>query len=566
MRWSVLNLFGIRDLFKARFFETRESKQRKLDAAIALVDRMLPSDQQATQSNGSMPASNIFMTGVQIRSLFELLDEDLKEMLLESGSPFKTVVVDSGYVDRRPFDDALKALQALLESKRIAFLGRAKESRASGLLGTSAATRAAVVAAGDENKQGTTPVNEASLLWGATEKFYASTQVRLILVVLGIAVALAATGSAVIGGQTLNIRQSLESLSEATQNKISTVSDALIKDLRDKKQDVDSQLRDAKQEVAELRSGSQKIKTDIITTLQQGLKDQESSLRDEVLKPILKIRNVDLEQITKDLGTATRDVADVDAKARNQSDKLNRLGSTLDMLSTYADKSKTLGSALSTIEKDGEAALNSRRAAETEANTAALKRAVAEAAAVEAANQRERVIELIKQVNKEVVDHIRASGAAENQLKALVGGLSSIDGRLKDDETKQTAFDERQKTFENRQKKSDEKQKAAEARLGSLEDQLAKEETRLKSIQERVAAFDPPKPPPAKGLRSVDSLTQADWTKIQSKLGMKGKNLDGLFGDRTRSAVEAYQRRKKAELTGQLTPEQIEDLLGPAKP
>jgi peptidoglycan hydrolase-like protein with peptidoglycan-binding domain len=583
--------------FDLDFFGTRKKQLRELNAAIMLAHGLSKSLSPAdADSPGTVPGTDPFMAAVQIRSLLEFVDKDLQDALRQAGSPFKFAFEQTPqWIDNKALAHALIALQDLLESRRVRLLEPVRKDDGPG--SGDAGARGKTGKAKSEKPGSSAPADEASVLWGVTEKLYASWQVRAIALVVGLAIVIATGGSFLIGGQTLNVRQDLDkaqdkaqteikaiseatqnrvskeseslfgrlhergadlekaqdraqteikAISETTQSRISKESESLLALLHERGADITAQLQKAEREVVDLKAGSDKIKTDIIKKLQEDLKTEESSLRNEILYPLAKIRDNDLSNISSTLASFRKTIAEMSLDAEAHNNKLAALGPKLDQLRSFADHSDKIGKELSTIAIDQDAAHNGRTNAETEANTAMLQRKAAELSAGEAEKQRDRVINVVKNASDEAQKHNRTLAIIEHQL-------NDLDGKLKASDAKLTVSD------------------------AKLNGEIAAEEIHLKSLKERINALDsqitnlPPKQPLAPIVQPLTSpvpITESDLSpddrkQIQRSLAAEGlqvEKIDGKFGKHTIAAIRAHQAKIKAEATGHLTPEQIETL------
>jgi Putative peptidoglycan binding domain len=573
--WFDLDLFGI-----------RKRQLRNLDAAILLTDRMF------TSLNGppngpyypvpSEPSD--FMLATQIRSLLDLVGRDLKEALLQEGSPFKaTLDLPSQSIDRNALASALRSLQDLLESQRIVLLGLVKEDRAQRSGDALVGAPSGVATANGENPAEPARPNEASLLWNVTDKLYASWPIRIIFLAIGLAVALAMGGSYVIGGQTMNIRQDLDkaqeraqaemrAISETTQSRLAKESETVLGSLRERGVDIGGQLQKAEKEVADLKTGSDKIKAEIVDKLQKSLKDEESSLRDAILKPLMEIRDKDISSLTGLSSGLDKTLKKTIADADDRKIKLLELGSKLDLLHTYADQSDKIGNALATINVELEAVHKSRMSAETEAGLAALKKTAAESSATDAEKFRQRASDAVKGASEETVKHNRNLALIENQLRGFEDKVKVTDGRLRELDNKQADVDGKQKASEGKQKSSDNKQKDTDGRLYVLDGQVSTEEEHLKSLKKRIDLLEKDVPttpptqivqPPLAPILDSSALSPEDRMQVQRALATEGfpvGKIDGKFGGRTIAAIQAYQVKMKTEVTGRLTRDQFDAL------
>jgi peptidoglycan hydrolase-like protein with peptidoglycan-binding domain len=531
--WFDLDLFG-----------ARKKRLRELDTAILLASRLFDSlNGSLAGANPPVPISGAtaFMTAVQVRSLLELAGDDLRDALRREGSPFKPAFdIAPQWTDSKVLADALKALQNLLEGRRNGLRAQGSAAPAQPAVAVGVPTNAGDANAA--NPAGPVRPDEAAVLWGVTDRLYASWHVRGIVLLVAIAIAIAAGGSFVIGSQTLNVRKSLDdaqekaqteirAISAATQTRVSDESKDVITSLRERGRDIEKQLQRAEKGVSDLNAGSDKIKLDIVEKLQNDLKGRENGLREEILGPLAKIRDDDIKTISTTLTGVRKTLGEVDKGAKEESDKLTLLGPKLGRLQSYADQSEKIVTALTAITADQSATTNARASAETEANTAILQKKIAESAAADAIERRNQAITVVKGASEEAQKHNRTLALIEQQLK----------------------------DFDSRLKRLDEK----------LNADVAVEEARLKSIRDRIAVVEnPPKPPtpptppapPVPPEKTHDSLTSDDWKQIQSRLDVKP---DGKYGKKTATAIRAYQRGIKAKVTGRLTPEQIAVLLKP---
>jgi peptidoglycan hydrolase-like protein with peptidoglycan-binding domain len=386
----------------------------------------------------------------------------------------------------------------------------------------------------------------ASVLWAVTDRLYASWHVRAIVLLIAIAIAIATGGSFVIGSQTLNVRKSLDdaqlkaqteirTISAATQTRVADESKAVITRLHERGTDIDTQLKRAEAGIADLKTGSDAIKKEIIEKLSEDLKAQETSLKDEIAKPLIKARDEDLQNINGSLDAVRKSVADVGTSVGEQKAKLDELTPKLAQLGIFAGQSEAIGTAFSRITTDGEAAHTSRLSAESEAQTAALQRKAAESSAAEAEKLRSQTSDAVKTASDEALKHIGALGGIAEQLKVLDAKFKELDGKLTGE--------------------------------------VAAEQARLKAVKDRITALDreaqnrPPGVGPEPGkLKKVDDLTRDEKKQVQQRLAEEGVDvgpIDGKFGKQTAAAVRAYQTKMKKDVTGELAPDQIGELLKP---
>ena len=627
--WFDLDLFG-----------TRKKRLRELDAAAEHAGRLSNSLNAAVAAAGDtlpLSGSRAFMAAVQIRSLLETGGDDLRTALRREGSPFHAAFdIAPQWTDSKVLADALKGLRDLLEGQRNALLAQEREDQ--GPQGAAVLPPAAGRPPGADPAGPAGPVHpsEAALLWGVTDKLYASWHLRGILLLVAIAIAIALGGSFVIGNQTLNVRKSLDdaqekaqtelrNISATAQTRVSDESKEIVTRLHERGTDIDAQLKKAETEVADLKAGSDTIKKDIVAKLQDDLRTQETSLKDEIVKPLIKARDEDLKTISDTLEGIRKSLAQIGAGADEQKAKLNTIGPKLAELGIYAKQSDDIGAALARIKTDQEAANTGRLKAETEANTAMLQRKAAEASAAEAEKQRGQTSGAVKTANDEALKHIATLGGIGEQLKGFDGRLKQADEKLntvvaeqqREFENKRQQLDdklnavvaEQQKALENKRQQLDEKlnaivaeqqkaleskrqqldeklnavvaeqQKAFESKREQLEaklnDDISAEETRLKAVKGLIDrlekdARNPPKPPETTPVppkpKTLADLTLDERQQIQRRLVNGGREIgkiDGKFGPKTVQAIRNFQKKIGSAVTGQLTTDQIADLLKP---
>jgi hypothetical protein len=558
----------------------RNRQRHELDAAISLAGRL----HDALRDQGETPPHR-FMLGVQIRSLLQLLDVNLQHELRQEGSPFAAAFAPSPeWEDPARLADALKALKDLLEVRRASLQQAAVQDQ-----DAPAEPRENRNNGDDDNDgsdpDGTEPVaptepDASPALWHVAEKLYESWPVRGLLVLVGLAIVFAMGGSYIIAGQTLNMRQSLDNALEKAQNEITNISETTrtrlaaesqetLAGLHERRQDIDLQMRQAEKEVADLKGNGDKIKTDIVTKLQEDLGAKYSGMRDQILQPVADMRDKDLPKIVEASNKLSKTIEVTSSEAERQKDRLTSLGPKLTQLEDHAKQSDRIAGLLSTINTDLEAAHNGRTNAEASATAAASQKAAAEAAAGAAEGQNKRAAEAVKKANDETIDNNRALERIEVQLSRINDRLKGVDEKLK-------GFDDKLKEFDDRLTSADGRQKASDRRLYALDSEIALQEEHLKGIKKQldVIGKDLPAPPPkdvptppalkpvAQVLVDPSDLSPNQLKRIQRGLVAQGFSIDvdGTFGGKTADAIKAYQAKVKAEATGQLTPEQLSAL------
>jgi hypothetical protein len=529
--WFNFDIFGMR----------QRKRLRELDAAIALAARLADFLAAARAGPAINSAATAFMAAAQTKSLLELTGDDLRKELLREGSPFQAAFNTPQWIDIESLSDAVNGLWNLLQSKRDVLRPQAPQDPDPQAFAGVAASAAA----------GPVRPDEASILWTTTEKLYASWPIRAIVLLVVIAIAIAFGGSFVIGNQTLNMRKNLDdalekaqteirAISAATQTRVADESKTVLDRLHERGTVIDGQLQRAETEVAALEAGSNKIKAEIIAKLQEDLKAQETSLKDEIVKPLIKIRDEDLKDINSNLGPIRKSVEEIYARTDEQKSKLDTLTPKLTQLSVYAKQSDEIGTGLSKITTDQEAAHASRLSAESEAHTAKLQRQAAETSAASAETLRGQTGGAVKTASEEAIKYISTLGGIGQRLNDLEAKLSADVAKEKTDVA------------------------AEEGRLKEVKGLIDKLE---KDAQSAPPKAQPSVEPPAKP-KTLADLTTEDKKQIQSRLadqGLYDRPIDGKFGKQTTIAIRAYQKKKGGgtEVSGELTTEQIADLLKP---
>lgn len=393
---------------------------------------------------------------------------------------------------------------------------------------------------------------QSAALWGITEKFYASSHVRALILVIGLAIAVGTGGAFVLGGQTISMRQDIEKTRTNTLNEIATLNDttrkriieesgSLLTQLHERAQDVNRQIDSASRQVDDLRTGGAKLKAEVVTKFEENLKKEEAALRDQILAPLKKIQDEDLNAIKRSLGGVRGNLDGLAAKVAEDNSALSGLSPQLAQLRSYADQADKITNALSAIRTDEDAARTSVQQAADSAHAAAQQANDAGKAAADAKAQRDSVSKAVQAAADEARAHDRSLAELKVRIGDLQASLDVINRRLA----------------------------ALEKGTGTAESHLSAVRTHLGRIEQDANKPLPPKVTiqPVLPSRTEADLDRDDWRRVQRALTARGYALgkiDGKVGGRTREAIKAFQSATDTKVTGHLTPEQIDTLLKPA--
>ena len=81
-------------------------------------------------------------------------------------------------------------------------------------------------------------------------------------------------------------------------------------------------MRQAEKEVADLKGNGDKIKTDIVTKLQEDLGAKYSGMRDQILQPVADMRDKDLPKIVEASNKLSKTIEVTSSEAERQKDRL----------------------------------------------------------------------------------------------------------------------------------------------------------------------------------------------------------------------------------------------------
>ncbi len=169
----------------------------------------------------------------------------------------------------------------------------------------------------------------------------------------------------------------------------------------------------------------------------------------------------------------------------------------------------------------------------------------AAAAAAAAAASAKREAEKLAEARKEAERKAQAKTESERRARELA-------------ERRLRLAEERARQAERRARLAEEKAK---------QEQTTRRENAIKLIEEKDKPKTPPAQPPAnlQSLQVVEALLgRAQRRNIQRRLqtmGLYTGKLDAVFGNRTRDAIKAFQRRLGDAETGYLTPDQLQKIV-----
>jgi regulator of replication initiation timing len=384
--------------------------------------------------------------------------------------------------------------------------------------------------------------DEASLLASVTEKFYGSWAFKGLLVGIVCAVALAAIGTAVIGGESYNLSKRVHDAGDAGEKAITAATDAGRKSVDDQvnaakealghRTDVIARLQDAIQtktdafgkevdhaeaQIQQQRDDFKKnLQTDVLTQVIAGVKAQIEVPISETRTELDMFRRNKIAPLQTTVGEMDRTAGDVNGKLQQVSARIAPLNQLADSVQPLADK------------------VNDIRAAADSVAQARADEAAAKAARSGAEAARDVITTQVDSLTKELP-------AAQKQLEDVKARLAEVS----------TA-------------------------IATLTLPVSDVQTRLAALEAAVKALQNPKPlPPLSPLPKVplseECLSTENLQEIQRRLMALGFtppnrkfDIDGNFGELTRGAIRRWQASvHEAARDARLTSAQITLLLGP---
>ena len=416
---------------------------------------------------------------------------------------------------------------------------------------------------------------ENAVLGSLYERLYGSTPVRLLGLALAAAVLLAGGGVVFIAGQSYNVhnalaqaltsaRDGLQKQVEASQSTITRQTEALKNTSEGFAKLVTEARQEVKDKVNEFRGQSERLKAETSESVVAALKKQletrtgelsleignaARSVEEKIVAPLLTARN----NTTASLDTLQAEVAALRGKAGVHTIALPVIEKQIQQIATVTGQSSLVTTALSRMDEDLKRIDATGKSMFGFVDTARAKES-------EITQLHKRVTEALRFSDKDLVELAKGIGGAQARLLQFEQWLSAKDDGKREIEQQLEALREPLKELQAL---------VVDARnAGKVIAGMRDEVSRLCHGVQRV---EPRRTEPA--------LNQAEWVRVQNALAERGfpiKKIDGNPGklvqvaaagkrarppSETRAAIKLYQASIKAAETGELTGDQIHDLL-----
>lgn len=399
--------------------------------------------------------------------------------------------------------------------------------------------------------------SEAALLAAVTEKFYSSWSFKGLAAALVAAVALAGGGTFLLAGQSFRLSEQLDTKYKDAIDQMDKVQTKAQDSLKQQSEALKTANDAVQNQAAQFGATAEKALSDLHAQQQTFERNLKASSVDQVVSNLR-------EDLSRRTGPISAGIAEMQTKADGINTQVAAANSKLATLASNIDVSgKTLDGLtprLVTLQTQVNMAIaqtETIKSEETAANAAKTGaergEAVARQAASDAAAHRDT---LVAQLNG-VANSIPSQQAALDNIKVAVG---SMQGSL------------RQVAEDVAGAKGDAaKLQQISASLREINDKASALDRNLSEVQrarltERVAVLEATRLAPSQPVvRHVESLTEPERCAVQRELtanGFPSGVIDGVLGNSTRAAVQKWQRSIGETDNGNLTPEQINRLIG----
>lgn len=428
-------------------------------------------------------------------------------------------------------------------------------------------------------------LQESALLRQAHEHFFQSWAFRGAIYLLIISAGFSMGGIFLIGNQTVNVRSELRALEAAIADSAAQLNKARAEfaaQVADRGAQVDRAANEALRSitglVVDFEAGQDEMKVKVVATVLDELRTQLSSVQsqlreemkatsDEFARELERYGNGEFAAIKRDADVVAKDAAELRTQLAALTDVSAQIRTLQQDVSGYEASFKgTQEQAIGLL--DG---LRSRadEAAEALANTAVHEKAalaqlrLAESSASDAGKAASAAAASIKQLDILEDLAVRVGNAREDlggraqEIDTLEGNIDAANERFSGVSGRIAEADQRVPTLAATEE--------VEASIALLKTRVAAMTADLDAVEPAIPDVSQPDPvadPPV--LRTEESLLPGEWVAIQRRLfalGFDPRGFDGVKGPNTGAAIARYQADRGADVTEDLTSEQIADLL-----
>ncbi|MCI0468167.1 MAG: peptidoglycan-binding protein [Beijerinckiaceae bacterium] len=389
--------------------------------------------------------------------------------------------------------------------------------------------------------------SEMAFLWKWTEKWYDSWPVRSLFWLMVAAPLLAGGSLFFVGGQTVQLRQNLETIARNAVADMQAARKATQEELERHSRDLNEMLAKAEQSVQALEGRTDKLKAQAV----EGLVVQ-----------LRKDMSADLSRLKSEIERLQSSIKQLTAEVNGSREQLNVSQAKLQSIIQFTKSADDIAGKAGKIQEAHSSAID-------ELGKTRFAREAAEVSAREAERKRNEVSGIV--------------GPLELEALAYHRNLATIQERLKSLRERMTKAQDEIATGEIRSRYST-------GTVGGREplDPAARGQVRLYGEYPTAAAtgreaLGLTEPPRDQGRLSSENstgtvtgrdgpgltkLTRVQWRQVQMSLNKILKSLnqelvpaDGKPGRKTRDAIKTFQMQNGAPATGHLTPEQVASLL-----
>lgn len=539
-----------------RLFQSRRTQLRDMDTALVVLRRVRAQVDAWREEPNGFPEFDRAAIVAQLRWLPDLVDDfRLPIRQLTEGSPLATSHLES-FVFGGPINalaPLLKTLEEVLQTKRAmlhaslnghdpagtvsteAQPSLAASGQAAAPLLSGARTKRRTPVADEPIARGTDAAYQASpdhgtVLWNVTEKLYASWPMRAVVIMLALSIMLAGGGAAVIGNQTLNVRQELDKAQERALREVGEIGKTtretldqqqkqLAANLANRQLEISNVMKQAEKEVKDLQTGAHDLQaravSQITTKMLENFKDEESRLRDRIIGPLNEIKNEKLPPLQQVLVKAQDDLKKIEAGIKDAQATLSAL--QIERLKGSVQDTDKITTALNAIRADQKEVNDIKIKIAQQAESAGVHLEETRIVTDATKYQRDQAINAVRATLDEIIKHNQGIGQITTKLAGLNADITAQSDRLKTVGVNVTLIEQGSKEM--------------------------------------------PKP-----VLVQTDLRPSEWRQIQNRLKIEGlykASITGRLDGNTTQAIRAYQRNNNISVTGVLSPEQINLLLKP---
>jgi predicted nucleic acid-binding Zn-ribbon protein/F0F1-type ATP synthase membrane subunit b/b' len=416
--------------------------------------------------------------------------------------------------------------------------------------------------------------DEAALLGSLTEKFYGSWAFRFVAGMLVVAAVFAIGGTALLGNQTINLRNELKEQGDAARKDLQELQsadhqmleslgkeirqqhDTAIKEIAEGLADTTAQHNNLLKQQADLEATIKSKRNDIDTYVESLKKDlhdtsvgtvvaklsdqmesERASIRQQIVGPLEDTRNHDVAELRKsvaelrtNVGTLTQQTADATRILNAATPSINGFAASITLVNDAVRETGEARARVTGNDSAIAAALTNAVKAEADAGKAASLAGADQQAAAQARG-------MVQTASSDAASQVKALAAVDGQIKTLTTGVTNLNTQitnLRNDMQTMSANVEDAR-------KAGLKAGAAASDLASLRERIDAMDKDLAA--QRVAVDD------AKGV-TTDVLHSAEGLKgAQLRLATLEPSIDGIS---TRASAIATRLDQATVETGQL--------------